>query len=95
MAEGYDAAGLPPTDYDCAEAENSIEYAIFIIGQQQDTRNQIQELENIRKNVIKSCQDLTKDYIWQKDDFSLELKIEQGMLILCRPCDRLTRWEKC
>ncbi|KAK2612138.1 hypothetical protein QQS21_001868 [Conoideocrella luteorostrata] len=57
--------------------ENCVEYYLFIIGQQLDNRLHIQELEALRKAATQLCQSLTATYIWQRDEFHLELKIEQ------------------
>jgi hypothetical protein len=59
-------------------AENCVEYYLFIVKQQTDARIQLQELEALRKAAISFCNGLTKNYIWQRGEFHLELKTSQG-----------------
>lgn len=59
-------------------ADNCVEYALFIIHSQLDTRKQLSQIESVRKSALQFCESLTKTYIWQKDEFNLELKNEQG-----------------
>lgn len=59
--------------------DNSVEYLLFIIeGDKSDSRNTLAQLEKLRKSALDLCQDLTKDYIWQRDEFNLQLKNEGG-----------------
>ena len=60
--------------------ENHVEYLCFIIDPNPDARNQLAQLETIRQSASKLSGSLTKDYIWQKDEFSLETRNEQGKL---------------
>lgn len=61
-------------------ADSSIEYLLFIIDQDSDTRKTVSQLETLRRAAVDLCQDLTKNYIWQRDEFHLELKNEGGAL---------------
>lgn len=61
--------------------DNCVEYLLFILNTRLDARNQLTQIETIRKSALKLANDLTKDYIWQKDEFNLDLKNEQGELL--------------
>ena len=58
--------------------ENTVEYFVFHIDDDSAIREQIQELEVVRKTALRRCQELTKDYIWQRGVFGLEPKHENG-----------------
>ncbi|KAG5953377.1 hypothetical protein E4U53_005792 [Claviceps sorghi] len=63
-------------------AENCVEYYLFIINHQTDHVTHMKSLEVLRKAVVELCQTLTRSYIWQRDDFSVELKISHGLMFL-------------
>ncbi|KAF4121558.1 SGT1 protein [Geosmithia morbida] len=63
-------------------SDNSVEYLLFIIGPELDSRALLSQLESLRKRAMELCRDLTKDYIWQRDEFSLELRNEAGLWYL-------------
>ncbi|PNP84370.1 hypothetical protein FNYG_01999 [Fusarium nygamai] len=63
-------------------SDNCVEYLLFFIDPQVDVRKQLAQVENIRKSAIELAAKLTKDYIWQKDEFNLTLKNENGLLYL-------------
>jgi hypothetical protein len=62
--------------------ENCIEYMLFIINTQLDNKTLLSSLEEVRKAALRLTDDLTKDYIWQRDSFNLELKRENGLTYL-------------
>ncbi|KAG8361755.1 hypothetical protein FVEN_g1345 [Fusarium venenatum] len=62
--------------------DNCVEYLLFFLDPQPDSRKQLSQIENIRKSAIDLASTLTKDYIWQKDEFDLTLKNENGLLYL-------------
>ncbi|KAH7154831.1 SGT1 protein-domain-containing protein [Dactylonectria estremocensis] len=62
--------------------DNCVEYLLFVPDSQVDTRKQLAQIESIRKSAIQLASSLTKDYIWQKDEFNLELKNERGLVYL-------------
>ncbi|KAJ9138553.1 SGT1-domain-containing protein [Coniochaeta hoffmannii] len=62
--------------------ENCIEYMLFIIDTNLDNRKLLSSLEEIRKAALRLADDLTKDYIWQRESFNLELKRENGLAYL-------------
>ncbi|KAH6890973.1 SGT1 protein-domain-containing protein [Thelonectria olida] len=62
--------------------DNCVEYILFTLDPILDARNQLAQIETIRKAALKLAGDVTKDYIWQKDEFNLELRNEQGLVYL-------------
>ncbi|KAG5927244.1 hypothetical protein E4U42_002419 [Claviceps africana] len=62
--------------------ENCVEYYLFIIDHQTDHVTHMKSLEALRKFVVELCQKLTRSYIWQRDEFSVELKISHGLMFL-------------
>ncbi|OAQ93119.1 SGT1-like protein [Purpureocillium lilacinum] len=62
--------------------DNSVEYCMFLLEGQVDARRTLSNLESLRKSALELAQTLTADYIWQRDDFNLELKITDGLRYL-------------
>ncbi|OAA49535.1 regulatory factor Sgt1 [Metarhizium rileyi] len=62
--------------------ENHVEYHLFLIRNQTGHQTQLQELELLRKTATNLCNTLLKDYIWQRDEFHLEVQSSQGMTYL-------------
>lgn len=62
--------------------ENCIEYMLFVIDTLHDNRKLLSSLEEIRKAALRLADDLTRDYIWQRESFNLELKRENGLTYL-------------
>ncbi|KAH8904614.1 SGT1-domain-containing protein [Coniochaeta sp. PMI_546] len=62
--------------------ENCIEYMLFILDTQLDNRKVLSSLEEVRKAAFLLTDDITRDYIWQREAFNLELKHEKGLLYL-------------
>lgn len=55
--------------------ENFVEYFLFLVEEPElDRRRQISKLEELRKYALQHSKRLLADYIWQKDEFSLELR---------------------
>lgn len=65
--------------------ENNVEYIIFVIDGKLDGRKLLNELESVRKSALQLSQSLTADYIWQRDEFNLELKNESGQITMELP----------
>jgi hypothetical protein len=64
--------------------ENCVEYYLFLVDTQLETRKKLSQLESVRQSALKLSQDLTKDYIWQREEFNLELKTEGGPSLIPR-----------
>lgn len=58
--------------------ENCVEYMIFIPQEHLEPRRSFSSLENVRKAAVQLSNQLTKDYIWQREDFDLETKSTDG-----------------
>lgn len=67
--------------------ENCIEYMLFVLDTSPDTNSTFSALEEVRKAALRLTDDLTQDYIWQRDAFSLELKREKGLTYLSGQTD--------
>lgn len=63
-------------------AENHVEYALLVLPQNEEgsARKQLALLETIRKTALELAASLTKDFIWQRDEFNLNLKNDHGGL---------------
>lgn len=63
--------------------DNSVEYLLFIIDHDKThSRNILQQLEELRKAALNLFSELTRDYIWQRDEFNIELKNQGGLVYL-------------
>ncbi|KAI8676462.1 hypothetical protein NCS56_00533900 [Fusarium sp. Ph1] len=62
--------------------DNCVEYLLFVLDPQLEARRQLSQIEGVRKSAIGLATSLTGDYIWQKDEFNLTLKNEQGLVYL-------------
>lgn len=60
--------------------ENCVEYALFVLPEDDEgsSRRQLSLLETIRKAALELSGSLTRDFIWQRDDFNLTLKNDCG-----------------
>ncbi|KAK0669741.1 putative small glutamine rich protein with tetratricopeptide repeats 1 [Cercophora samala] len=56
--------------------EDCVEYMLFIIGEKSD--NHLPSLEAVKKAADKKLAEVAKDYIWQREPFKLETKIQKG-----------------
>ncbi|KAI3319924.1 SGT1-domain-containing protein [Xylariaceae sp. AK1471] len=62
--------------------DNCVEYMLFILDSQLESRSLLTELENIRKAAMQLCAVTAKDYIWQRDSFQLQIKRNNGLVYL-------------
>lgn len=58
--------------------EDTVEYAIFMIDHKLDTPQKLAHLRKVAQEISVYTKDLLHDYIWQRDPFSLELKLDEG-----------------
>ncbi|KAM5352122.1 hypothetical protein ACJ41O_004845 [Fusarium nematophilum] len=63
-------------------SDNCVEYLLFILDPQPEAQRLLSQIESIRKSAIDLTSSLTEDHIWQKEEFSLTLKNEQGLVYL-------------
>lgn len=67
--------------------EDCVEYMLFIIDSRLNSQKEIlQRLEIVRKAASKFQGQLLKKYIWQRDSYDLNLKIESGRLKVFLDC---------
>lgn len=78
LGGGVDDAAPEHDGFERQLPDNCVEYLLFILDSQLDARKQLSQIEAIRKSALQLASSLTKDYIWQKDEFNLELKNEKG-----------------
>ncbi|KAK0724777.1 SGT1 protein-domain-containing protein [Lasiosphaeris hirsuta] len=57
--------------------EDCVDYMLFLMGDKSLT-----SLEAIRRAAVKMADELTKDYVWQRQAFQLETKIKEGLIYL-------------
>ncbi|KAI1295028.1 SGT1-domain-containing protein [Xylaria venustula] len=62
--------------------DNCVEYMLFVLDSTLEPRALLTELENIRKSAMQLCAATTKDYIWQRDSFQLQVKRKDGLVYL-------------
>ncbi|KAK1981875.1 SGT1 protein-domain-containing protein [Colletotrichum cereale] len=64
--------------------ENCIQYCIFLVdpNTQNNQRNHLSHLEDLRRSALQLTTRLTSDYIWQKGSFTLDVVTEQGLTFL-------------
>ncbi|KAI0912423.1 SGT1-domain-containing protein [Ustulina deusta] len=62
--------------------DNYVEYMLFVFESTLEPRVLLTELENIRKSAMQLCVATTKDYIWQRDSFQLQVKRVDGLVYL-------------
>jgi hypothetical protein len=65
-------------EYERVLPENCVEYMLFVIEPDLQAKQIHSSLEAVRKAAVQLANQLTKDYIWQRDGFSLETKTDQG-----------------
>jgi hypothetical protein len=53
--------------------ENTVEYLLFVTG-----KKNISFLEEARREAIKLLSELTSEYIWQREEFNLEMRHDKG-----------------
>ncbi|KAI9643433.1 hypothetical protein NHQ30_008052 [Ciborinia camelliae] len=63
--------------------EDCVEYSLYIIDSSlKSQKDLLSRLEDVRKESLNLLKDLTKDYIWQRDGFKLDIKTEKGSMYL-------------
>lgn len=63
--------------------ENCVEYMLFVVEAETEPKKVLSGLEAARKAGLGLCNQLAKDYIWQRDGFGLDIKSDNGTL--CDP----------
>lgn len=61
--------------------DDCVEYALFVIDSKLNSQKDLRvRLEAVRKESKKLTDSLLKDYIWQRDGFSLQIENSNGTL---------------
>ncbi|KAI1345966.1 SGT1-domain-containing protein [Xylaria sp. FL0043] len=71
-----------PESFPRSLPDNCVEYMLFVLDGTLEPRALLTELENIRKSAMQLCLATTKDYIWQRDSFQLQVKRTNGLVYL-------------
>jgi hypothetical protein len=61
--------------------EDTVEYAIHVIDGKLQATQKLTRLRQVLQDVNLYSKDLLKEYIWQRDPFKVELKLDDGMLL--------------
>lgn len=76
--EGYKSDENVLQSFERTLPENCVEYVLLILGADLEPRQSFSSLEAVRKAAVQLANQLTKDYIWQREGFSLEIKSTDG-----------------
>ncbi|QSZ32002.1 hypothetical protein DSL72_001571 [Monilinia vaccinii-corymbosi] len=61
--------------------EDCVEYSLYIIDSTLESQKDLlSRLEDVRKESVNLSKDLTKDYIWHRDGFKVDMKTEKGTI---------------
>lgn len=60
-------------------SENSMEYLIFVLDDNVEGIKYLKRLEAVGKEATRLAESVAKNYIWQRDEFNLEIVNRQGM----------------
>lgn len=67
--------------------DDCVEYSLFVIDAKLNTqRERLATLDAVRKEASKLIHSLLKEYIWQRDSFTLNVKNENGTSDLKTVC---------
>lgn len=58
--------------------EDCVEYMLFIIDSSLTQKDLLNQLEGVRKEALKLTKKLLKDYIWQRDEFTLKPEVQSS-----------------
>lgn len=61
-------------------SENSMEYMIFILDESLEGIKYLNRLEAVKKDAMRLMSNVAKNYIWQRDDFNLEVINSDGKM---------------
>lgn len=71
FGEGFD--GFPKTLPD-----DCVQYTLYIIDERLNEFEIREQLRKIQTAAASLCKSMLKGYIWQRDDFRMELKKQEG-----------------
>jgi hypothetical protein len=58
--------------------EDTVDYAVYIADSALDQAQKVMKLKQVLQETTNYAKELLKDYIWQRDEFALELKLDDG-----------------
>lgn len=84
-----DPAGQSPSDSQGTRLpEDCVEYMLFLVDDHNtDRRTLLSKLEALKRSALSYVKDVASDYIWQRDEFQLDVKNDQGKLELVIPAN--------
>ena len=59
--------------------EDTVDYAVYIVDSALDQAQKVTKLKQVLQDTTNFTKELLKDYIWQRDAFALELKLDDGI----------------
>jgi hypothetical protein len=60
-------------------SEDTVEYAIYVVDPALSQTQKLAKLRRVLQEATNFTKELLKDYIWQRDEFVLELKLDDGI----------------
>ena len=58
--------------------DSSVEYLLLLLGPSTEGQRGLRDIEVVRKAAEQMIQDIAKGYIWQRDEFHLDVQSENG-----------------
>lgn len=71
-------------DFERTLPENCVECMLFVIETNVEPRTSLSGLQAVRKAAVQLCNQLTKDYIWQREAFTLDVESANGVYSIFR-----------
>jgi hypothetical protein len=59
--------------------EDTVDYAVYVLDPALDQTQKVTKLKQVLQETTNSTKELLKDYIWQRDEFVLEIKLDDGI----------------
>ena len=59
--------------------EDTVDYAVYVVDPALDQTQKVTKLKQVLQETTNVTKELLKDYIWQRDEFALELKLDDGI----------------
>jgi hypothetical protein len=59
--------------------EDTVDYAVYVVDPALDQTQKVTKLKQVLQETTNSTKELLKDYIWQRDEFVLEIKLDDGI----------------
>jgi hypothetical protein len=59
--------------------EDTVDYAIYVVDPALDQAQRVTKLKQVLQETTNFTKELLKEYIWQREEFGLELKLDDGI----------------